>query len=113
MTVFYQTYKTKFGIGWVAWDENGVIQRSSLPSINESVPEGWFWEEKEHPVCYVLKTFFEQGVDIPPLINLNWDLVTPFQRKVFRECQKIPYGKTASYKELAKRIRAPHASRAI
>jgi methylated-DNA-[protein]-cysteine S-methyltransferase len=38
---------------------------------------------------------------------------TPFQKKVWTELGKIPYGDTLSYGELAKRIGNPKASRAV
>jgi methylated-DNA-[protein]-cysteine S-methyltransferase len=38
---------------------------------------------------------------------------TPFQQKVWSELQKIPYGKTISYGELARRIGNPNAGRAV
>ena len=38
---------------------------------------------------------------------------TPFQRRVWQELEKIPYGATISYGELAKRIDNPAAVRAV
>lgn len=38
---------------------------------------------------------------------------TPFQQRVWSELQKIPYGDTISYGELARRIGNPKASRAV
>lgn len=38
---------------------------------------------------------------------------TPFQRKVWSQLQKIPYGKTISYAELAKKIKNDKAVRAV
>ncbi len=38
---------------------------------------------------------------------------TPFQIKVWQELQKIPYGQTRSYKEIAKAINNPKAYRAV
>lgn len=38
---------------------------------------------------------------------------TPFQLQVWSELQKIPYGTTISYGELAQRIGKPKASRAV
>jgi methylated-DNA-[protein]-cysteine S-methyltransferase len=38
---------------------------------------------------------------------------TPFQLRVWRELQNIPYGDTISYGELAKRVGNPKASRAV
>jgi methylated-DNA-[protein]-cysteine S-methyltransferase len=38
---------------------------------------------------------------------------TPFQERVWRALREIPYGETASYRELAERIGRPTASRAV
>jgi methylated-DNA-[protein]-cysteine S-methyltransferase len=38
---------------------------------------------------------------------------TPFQRKVWAELAKIPFGTTLSYAELARRVGAPRAARAV
>lgn len=40
-------------------------------------------------------------------------LGTPFRQRVWDELVRIPYGETISYGELARRIRQPHASRAV
>ena len=49
-----------------------------------------------------------QGFDI------NYTLIgTEFQLKVWNELLNIPYGKTISYSEMAKRIGKPKASRAV
>jgi methylated-DNA-[protein]-cysteine S-methyltransferase len=48
---------------------------------------------------------------------LSWDLaffnLTKFQRSVTEALLKIPYGKTISYKDLAKKAGYPNASRAV
>jgi len=38
---------------------------------------------------------------------------TPFQQKVWKELLRIPYGKTFSYEEIARRIGLPQAQRAV
>jgi len=38
---------------------------------------------------------------------------TPFQRQVWQETSKIPYGHVATYKEIARRIGRPKAFRAV
>ena len=38
---------------------------------------------------------------------------TPFQLQVWRELERIPYGETISYKQLAQRIGNPNACRAV
>ncbi len=37
----------------------------------------------------------------------------PFERRVWAELETIPYGETASYGEIARRVGAPSASRAV
>jgi methylated-DNA-[protein]-cysteine S-methyltransferase len=37
----------------------------------------------------------------------------PFEREVWAELVQIPYGETASYGEIARRVGKPHASRAV
>ena len=41
------------------------------------------------------------------------DLGTEFMKKVWKELQKIPYGKTTSYGKIAEKIGNPKASRAV
>lgn len=38
---------------------------------------------------------------------------TPFQKSVWNALRTIPYGETASYKEIAERVRSPRAVRAV
>ena len=38
---------------------------------------------------------------------------TPFQKKVWEELKKIPFGETRSYKEIATLIGSPNSSRAV
>ena len=40
-------------------------------------------------------------------------MATNFQKRVWEEVDKIPYGKTVTYKEIAKKIGKPNASRAV
>lgn len=46
--------------------------------------------------------------------TLQLDLIgTEFQKQVWAELLKIPYGKTLSYKELAEKVNKPKACRAV
>lgn len=69
-------------------------------------------ETKEIKKAYIeLKEYFEGGrkvFDIP--IKLNG---TNFQKKVWEELLKIPYGETKSYLDIAKSIGNPKACRAV
>ena len=72
------------------------------------------WQEDASALAEVarqLKAYFAGELE-------NFDLSlsphgTPFQQRVWSELQKIPYGKTISYGELARRIGNPKASRAV
>jgi AraC family transcriptional regulator of adaptative response/methylated-DNA-[protein]-cysteine methyltransferase len=49
-----------------------------------------------------------------PHLDLPLDIrATAFQRRVWQELQRIPYGETRSYSDVARRIRRPTATRAV
>lgn len=46
--------------------------------------------------------------------DLPFDIAgTPFQKQVWKALSKIPYGKTVSYRDIAKKINNPKAVRAV
>lgn len=103
--MFYYGYNTKIGKIYISADENFVL------SISLNKPD---FCEKETPL--IKKTFQEldeyfsgkrKTFDLP--LKLNG---TEFQKKIWQELIKIPYGKTISYKELAKRAGNEKACRA-
>src|SRR5260370_39105170 len=50
----------------------------------------------------------------PSQLDVPLDVqATAFQRRVWEELQKIPYGQTRSYAEVARRIGQPQATRAV
>ncbi|HXI33815.1 MAG TPA: methylated-DNA--[protein]-cysteine S-methyltransferase, partial [Gemmatimonadales bacterium] len=49
-----------------------------------------------------------------PQLDVPLDVqATAFQRRVWEELQKIPYGETRSYADIARRIGRPQATRAV
>ena len=50
-----------------------------------------------------------KNFDVP--LDLDWG--SSFQRRVWKELSRIPFGQTASYKDIAKRINNPKAVRAV
>jgi len=72
------------------------------------------WRQSEAPFTSVLEQLEEyfagqrSGFDLP--LGLRG---TPFQRRVWRALQEIPYGETLTYGELASRIDRPSAPRAV
>jgi len=51
--------------------------------------------------------------ELPPKILQQMREYTPFQRKVWLACAKIPPGKTMTYGELARKVGCPGAARAV
>ena len=84
-------------------------------------PEGSMRREPEPDWIYSEKPFGDVREQLAAYFDGNlhsFDLRlrpdgTEFQRKVLDELQKIPYGTTASYGDIAKRIGNPKAVRAV
>lgn len=46
-------------------------------------------------------------------VKIDMSRGTPFQQKVWRELQRIPFGKVVSYGDIARRIGKPRSARAV
>jgi methylated-DNA-[protein]-cysteine S-methyltransferase len=77
--------------------------------IGRQRDDALFAEAREQLADYFAgrRTTFDLSVDRDALGG------TPFQRRVWLELEKIPYGVTISYRELAERIGNPAAVRAV
>ena len=83
--------------------EKAVAPRPEVPWIQDNTV---FRE-----ICRQLEAYFES---VSFGFDLELDLAgTAFQRRVWHELCKIPYGSAVSYAELARRIGQPSASRAV
>ncbi len=100
-------------LGRIGIEDNGnSIVRLYLPG---SHPDETPAAEKETPL---LKEAFRQLQEYADGKRKDFDLPldphgTPFMRNVWVELLRIPYGKTASYKEIAERVGKPKACRAV
>src|SRR5690606_5302367 len=100
--------KTPLGIARLEGDENGLASISVLDGdekLSDLIPE-----ELEDTV-YQLQEYFE-GTRTQFSLQLNPE-GTDFQKRVWEELQHIPYGKTISYLELAKKLGDIKAIRAV
>ncbi len=86
-----------------------------LRELANSKPKMEWWRDDGHPVLAEarrqLQAYFRgrlREFDLLPDVR-----GTPFQKRVWRALQEIPYGETRSYKEIALRIGAPNATRAV
>ncbi len=60
-----------------------------------------------------LQAFAERGGDDFRDVRLDLESCTPFQREIIAACRRIPYGRTASYAEVAAAAGYPRAARAV
>jgi methylated-DNA-[protein]-cysteine S-methyltransferase len=113
MRLSYAYLESPIGTLLLAADANGLQQILFSTDGRPARPDPT-WQEDAAALAEVvrqLNAYFAGELE-------NFDLAvspqgTPFQQKVWRELQKIPYGETLSYGELARRIGNPKACRAV
>ncbi len=72
------------------------------------------WEEDKSAMAPAIEQLSAYFVGELRTFDLKMELEgTPFQKRVWKELQRIPFGKTISYQELARRVGNPKASRAV
>ena len=116
MSLAYHDFDTPIGTLRVVGDEDG-IKRIDLPNAAQNAPDP-AWGEKRRSLPRPLREAKRQLLEYFEGGRLDFDLPlapagTAFQRRVWDELRRIPYGDTVSYGELARRIGRPTASRAV
>jgi methylated-DNA-[protein]-cysteine S-methyltransferase len=105
----YNDYETEIGMIRIA-EDNGKICKLDLA---KGEPEGW--EKRETEILSRAAGELEEYLQGQ---RRTFDLPlapqgTDFQKTVWQELIKVPYGTTASYGEIAARIGNPKAGRAV
>lgn len=100
--------KTPLGMTKLTGDENGL---SSITVLNYDEKQTDVIPECLEDAVYQLQEYFEGKRECFTL-ELNPE-GTDFQKKVWYELLKVPYGKTISYLELSKRLGDAKAIRAV
>ncbi len=107
----YRTFPTAIGALTVAGDSRAVryvhFEREGGPRASWVKSRAGVVRDAQSQ----LEEYLERGrraFDVPLAAE-----GTPFQRSVWDELRKIPYGETVSYGELARRIGQPTAARAV
>ena len=98
-------FETPFGPAWASADENGALTAFTF------TPEAPADSPIESGVARQIEEFFagrSTDFDVPLAPE-----GTDFQKRVWAELRRIPYGETISYAELARRIGRPGAARAV
>ena len=119
----FALFDTAIGRCAMAWGERGICgvqlpegspsatrRRMSLrfPGFVESAPPATV----QRAVDRVITLLRGEATDLTQ-IALDMERIAPFQRRVYELARTIPSGKTLSYGEVAARIGAPGAARAV
>ena len=98
--------KTPLGIAKIIGDENGI---SVISVLSESEISAKIPENLQEAVLQIHDYFDGKRTDFNLKINPKG---TDFQQKVWQELSHIPFGKTISYLDLAKKLGDPKVIRA-
>lgn len=118
--VFFSIVKCSLGKLLVATTDSGICGLS----ISDSEPELKNWLQEEFPQANIKRADHRLQQSITKILSYlsgaepHWDLpldikATAFQRRVYEELRRIPYGSTCSYSEIAESIGHPSAHRAV
>jgi AraC family transcriptional regulator of adaptative response/methylated-DNA-[protein]-cysteine methyltransferase len=118
LSISYSTVKTSLGHLLVAQTDKGVCKISLGDDPKALVEDLQFEFGKAQFAEHANPSSLQPLLDLidakTKKIDLPLDLRgTAFQMRVWKELQKIPYGSTATYEQIARRIGSPAASRAV
>ena len=116
MTTTYYDFETPIGTLRLVGSED-VVERIDLPNRAAEAPHPAWGPSSGAPPAALAKARHQideyfagerREFDLPLAVT-----GTEFQRRVWSELRRIPFGETISYSELAARIGRPSASRAV
>src|SRR2546426_3877783 len=111
--IWYTIMDSPFGPVCIAGAKAGLL-RVDFQRGNRPVRPAAAWQEDSEllrDAIHQLQEYFQgqrQSFSLP-LAPPG----TPFQQRVWQELQRIPFGTTLTYRELAQRLGMPHAARAV
>ena len=119
MKIYISKFNSPIGTLYLASSDKGVVcinlsgKENLMEDIERLVPnmEQEDGAGKNEQVIKQLKEYFSgarKDFDLP--LHL---IGTEFQKLVWRQLCQVPFGKTASYKEIAEKIGKPKAMRAV
>lgn len=121
MRLAYTYFDTPLGTFYAAFTQRGLCELSlSCPNEKEFIVRlrkrfGIEPVKDDSFVRALLKQIndYLRGVKVAWNFDIDISDGTPFQRAVWQEARKIPYGQTVSYGELARRAGRQKAARAV
>jgi len=112
-TMLYTTVDSPIGTLLLQGDEHalrGLHMQGGRTAIRVRAE----WERADEPFAHVEAQLAEYFEGRRTTFDVPLELAgSPFQRRVWEALQGIPYGETVSYGELARRVGAPSAARAV
>lgn len=113
--MYYDDFASPIGPLRLTSDGRALTGLHMMSRAEDSAPPpGVAWRRDDRVfarVCDQLEAYFAgQSAGFDLALDLRG---TPFQQRVWRELQAIPFGTAISYAELARRIGQPGASRAV
>jgi methylated-DNA-[protein]-cysteine S-methyltransferase len=111
MSISYTFVPSPFGKVLVAWGERGLV-RVGIRGDAERASAGWRFDPSlDCDATRQLGEYFEgerRSFDLPLVMD-----DTPFRTRVWRALARIPFGETASYRQVGDWVGSPNASRAV
>ena len=111
--MYYQFTETP--VGTVLFTSDGDSVTAMYWKVFKRTPMvGADWIESQQPFEEILKQLDEYFAGERSVFDVAYKLAgTEFQRSVWSELEKIPYGTKSSYKDIATAIGRPNAVRAV
>lgn len=114
--VSYLRIRTAWGGALLAFCSKRITD-FILPSLTPRVPGEWVKSAGKEKWAGRLekkvKAYFKGApVDFSLLSNIDFSFYTPFQKRILKKLRQVGYGKTVSYKELARMAGSKRACRA-
>ncbi len=123
--IFFSNFLTSFGYVYIAKSTKGVYQISfpyaaeknitHPPLFSKGLSKNIKFQRDDSFLrreTEILQKYF-QGIQISFDFPLDLRQGTPFQKRVWKKLQEIPYGEHRSYKWVAEQIGQPQAARAV
>ena len=113
MSTQYSFIESRVGRVWVAWCDQGLVS-VGFADQNKGAQIDPSWKHNPDLECDAidqLRSYFSgtlRKFDLPLVLQ-----GTEFQKRVWLELAKIPFGETTTYGEIADRLGKPTASRAV
>jgi methylated-DNA-[protein]-cysteine S-methyltransferase len=118
MTTYAHQFDTPIGELFIAVNDEGALLRllfagprsRDVLTAGLTPPIEWSPKRCAHVVRQINEYFRSKRRNFDLDIELQG---TPFQKQVWTELQRIPFGETISYRQLAERLGRPTATRAV